>query len=55
MAQTRAPEFVHMVGGDPKKSDDLAAALVAALGEMLHQYASVKKFHVLILPPKKEE
>ena len=55
MAQSRAPEFVHMVGGDPKKSDDLAAALVTALGEMLHQYAGVKKFHVLIQPPKKEE
>ena len=55
MAQSRAPEFIHLVGGDMKKSDDLAVAIIAAMDEMLHQYATIKKFHVLIQPPKKEE
>jgi len=54
MAQSQAPEFVHLVGGDLKKSDDLTAALIAAMDVMLQQYATTKKFHVLIVPNKKE-
>lgn len=55
MVRAEVIRFVHEVGGDAKKAPILEGILLSEFNDILNEFATTRRFHVLVVPAQEEE